>query len=673
MVSNSGAYSSISLRTAEALIIHLLTFGSSSYDLPFHASDANVYPLLSSDGACIVVYGHERGLSLYKIHGQSAEAQHSSSKNGQSIIVDSIKDESSNIGPRLKRWLNVELESPVQHIAFPPISSYIVNNASHVPDSLTSELIIVASCEDLTVVLISVPLAAKKDENDDSRSRTDVKITYIGRGGGHQDSISAIAVTWTAENFHKLDKDSRSRSRGREIDLTGNTLHFLVASASTTGSGLLVICQIPFEAHFTSEPDTHTVILRQLVQLPLLGSVLVFNSSVQPSSSHPSLLLASPIYGIVQVYDLARHSLPLPKKRTDAEQLTGSDDTIAISSKNAILTLHTPYTSSAQPCRKRILDASWVSSRQAIVALLEDGEWGLWHINLPNSKSSSHDGGGRFTSLGQLTTTSPIKRSPKTKTSSSLAPMTPHTRKTKSADLFGQTPHSSGTSSTSSIKTGKVTLCSQSRSNTSQSDALILSYDGIHHYLPSLQAFSQSVPEEGRSRIAVTGRLHILPEIRLGGGHRIGTHTVHALSAADNSSFLGTMDQTPDLVVLTDTRLLIFTKSEAQPKGPPSTRDLVFRGIVDTKPTVSRRSNNGTLDVEGIDKILDSMEESDVFLDLGKGMRQQPSKASQLPEVGGLVREEPQSPSDLAVARSAKLVIDQKGSSLRRTLFASSK
>lgn len=568
--------------------------------------------------------------------------------------------------------MDIELESPVQHIAFPPIPSHDVNNLSPVPDSLALNIIIAASCEDLTIALISIPLSAKEDGKGHSRSRTGVNVTHIGRGGGHQDSISAITVTWTADNFHKVDKDLRSRSRGRRGDRIDDTLHFLVASTSTTGSGLLIVCQIPFDAHFTNKPDTHTIVLKRLVRLPLLGSVLAFNPSIYPSSSHLSLLLVSPTHGTVKVYDLARHSLLLSKKKENTEPLTDTDDSMPTTSINAILTLHTSFTSSAQPCRKRILDASWISSSQAILVLLEDGEWGLWYTSLPNSILSSCDG-GKFVSLGQLAVASPIKKSSKTKTSSSLAPVTPHTRKTRSADLFGQTSHSPSSRSTSFIKTGKATLCSLIRSNTSQGDALILSYDGVHHYLPSLQALCQSVSEEGRSRTAGTGRLQILPEIRLGGGQRIGTHTIHGLSAAKSSDFLATLGQTPDMVIFTDTRLLIFSKQEVQPKGAPPTRDLVFRSIGEVKPAVSSRSNTETLDVEGIDKILDSMEGSDVLHDHEKGMRSQPPKSSQLPEAGGSVYDEPQSPSELAVARPAKLVVDQKGSGLRRNLFALSK
>lgn len=643
-----------------------------SYTLPFHASDANVYPLLSPDGASIVVYGHEEGLSLFKIYAQGAEVQPFSSRNDQNVVVDNNKDESSHNRPKLSKWLDIELESPVQHIAFPPISAHSTNNGSHVPDSLASNLTIAASCEDLSIVLISVAFAAEQDKDNDPESRTHVKTTYISRGGGHQEAISAITITWTADSFQQLDKDLGSRSKGRGNGSDDASLTFLVASASTTGSGLLIVCEIPFEAHFANKPDVYTIILRQLVRLPLLGSTLAFNSSVYPSSSHLSLLLTSPAYGIVKIYDLARCGVLLTKRREGSEISTDPDDTLPITSIDTSLTLHAAHTNAAQSRRKAILDASWTSSGQAILALLEDGEWGLWYIHLPDSMMSSSYGGGQLTSLGQLAATSPVKRASKTKMSGSLAPMTPHTRKTRSADLFGQTSHLPSNSLASSIKTGRITLCSSPRWNTAPDDTFVLSYDGIHHYLPSLQALRQSLSEEGRAPRAGIGRLQVLPEVRLGGGQRLGTCTIHGLSGAKSSGFLGTLGQTPNLAVLTDTRLIIFTKPEAQAKGAPSIRNLVFRNIGESKRTISQPSNQ-TLDVEGIDKILDSMEDDEVSTGFGKGRKPVSSKSSQPLEAGSLADDVPESPSDLAAASSVKLVIDQTGSGSRRNLFTLSK
>ncbi|MBA7496430.1 hypothetical protein ES702_07038 [subsurface metagenome] len=672
MVSNSGAYSRVSSRTAKILIIHLLTFGNSSYDLPFHAFEAKIYPILSPDGASIAIFSHEEGLSLYKIRGQSTEGQSLLSQDAPNVTVDNKKDESSYNRPRLEKWLDVQLESPAQHIALPPVSAHAVSNTPHLPDTLVSNLIIAVSCEDLTVVLISVPFAAKSDESKNSESRLHIKTTYISRGGGHQNTISAIAITWTADGLPKSDKDSQSRSRGRETVSADTLLTFIVASASTTGSGLLIVSQIPFQAHFTSKSDDYTVILRQFVRLPLLDSVLSFNSSIHPSSSHLSLLLTSPADGIVKIYELAKNDILSSGRKRDSGTLTASDDTLPIVSTNAVLTLHTAYASLAQSRRKAVLDASWVSSGQAILALLEDGEWGLWYTNLSDSTLSSGSHSSRFTSLGQLNVASPIKRSSKAKTLSSLAPMTPHTRKTRSADLFGQPSRLPGGSLASAIRTGQITPCGSSRSTSSQYNEFILSYDGTQHYLPSLQALYQSVSEEGRVRTAGNGRLQVLPEMRLGGGQRLGTYTAHTLSTTKSSNFLGTLGQTPDLVVLTDTRIIVFSKAAEQPNGAPLIRNLAFRDIGEGKPTVSRRDNE-TLDVEGIDKMLDSMEGSEMLTGFGAGGNSRPLRSSQPPEAGVLVDDVLESPSDLAATRSVKLVIDQKDSGPRRNLFASSK
>lgn len=667
MAYSSGVCLSTSPRAAQVLLTHPLTFATSSYDLSFTASDSNVYPLASPDGASIVVYGHQKGLSLFKIRGQ--ESNTSQAEHDQNVVQDHNRNGASQGQPKLEQWLNVELSSSVQHITFPPISAHAFSTRTDIPDLLASNLIVAASCADRAIVLVSIPLTSK--QNDDGTDDACIKITNVDEGEGHRDLISSISLIWTTANRHDNSTRSRSQSGRNESDVSDVYQSFLVASASATGSGLLLVHQIPFEAHLDGMLEADAIIARQLVHLPILGSTLAFCSSTHPSRNHLSLLLTSPACGIIKIYNLARSALR-PERRKFDEEIDSGDITTR-RPLTVSLTLCTAHRSSIEPrCRETIIDAAWVSSGRAILALLGDGEWGLWNIHGLDSKTNAADDVGRFISLGQLSVNTPTKKSSsKTKTDRPLAPMTPHTRKTRSADLFGQANRSQSHGlSTSLITTGKVTLCSSSPSATSREDAIILSYDGAHHYLHSLQAYHRSLSGETTGDTNRVGRSQALPEVRLGGGHRLATHKIQLSSTRNNNNFLETLGETPDLLVLIDTHLVVYTKPALAARPASTMQDLAFRSIKENKPvSFPRSSSNKTLDTEGIDRILDNMEEGNTPSGSATRMSSRRSKLLQLDNQN--LADSISDPSSTPTAKSsAKLVIDRKGSSTRRSLFA---
>lgn len=499
-------------------------------------------------------------------------------------------------------WLNVELDSPVQHIAFAPAPVLVANRTTDVPELLISHLTIAASCANRAIVLVSVPFAAKQDV--DPKSESDIKITHVDEEGGHGDLISALSLTWT------IGTPSNSQ-QSAALDASAS---FLVASASPTGSGLLILHQVSFKSHLAGLPETHVKVATQLVRLPLLGSVLAFSPHAYHSRNYLSLLLTSPARGIIQIYDLSKSSL-LSERKDDGIQpaSAGPSSRHRLEVSLVLCTAHNGPTESRS--RRPIVDASWDSSGQAILGLLADGEWGLWNISGPDTKFKNADH-GRFTSFGQLSATTPTKKTSKTKAGGSLAPMTPHTRKTRSDEFFGKTnpPQAHFPATT----TGKITLCSPSRLSQSQDDAVILSYNGLHHYLQSLQAHSHALSGRSQGEVVGSGRIRPLPEVRLGGSTRLNTHTIHSPSTRGNGNFLATLGEIPDLLVLADSRLIIYAKPAFVTKGGSVMQNLTFRSIGESKSTGVSQLNK-TLDTDNIDKILDSMEDGDTLSGLGSG------------------------------------------------------
>lgn len=551
-------------------------------------------------------------------------------------------------------WLNVELDSPVQHIAFAPAPALVANRTIHAPELFASHLTIAASCTNRAIVLVSIPFAAKQDV--DPKNVSDIKITHVDEECGHGDLISALSLTWTIGT-------PSSSQQSAALDASAS---FLIASASPTGSGLLILHQISLKSHLAGLPETYVKVATQLVRLPLLDSVLAFSPHAYHSRNHLSLLLTSPARGIIQIYDLAKSSLLSERKDDDIQPASAGPSPRHRLEVSLVLCTARNGPTESRSCRP-IVDASWDSSGQAILGLLADGEWGLWNISGPDTKFENADY-GRFTSFGQLHAMTPTKKTSKTKSSGSLAPMTPHTRKTRSDEFFGKT--NPPQAHYPAFTTGKITLCSPSRLSKSQDDAVILSYNGLHHYLQSLQAHNYALSGRSQGEVVSSGRIRPLPEVRLGGGTRLSTHTIHSPSTGGNGNFLTTLGEIPDLLVLADSRLIVYAKAAFVTKGGPVMQNLTFRSIGESKSTGVSQLDK-TLDTDDIDKILDSMEGGDVSSGQGLEEVSNDLEHSQQDDQNLLnVGVRSSFTSTARPAKTTKLFVDRKQSDRRPNLFA---
>ena len=477
------------------------------------------------------------------------------------------------------------------------------------PDFVQANVIVAVACADSSILLVSCAIDSALEQTDAERDGTDVKITKISSFASHQDMISSLAVTWSANDV---------QGNPEITDGTQTHYSFLIASSSTTGSGLLVVHRLPFSRHIALQGHSPVIIARQFMRMPLLGGTLCFSPANYPSAHHSNLLVTSPARGIVKVLDVSQ-SRPTFKRRRASETEADSEEPSAVPSANICLTLHAGYTpSSTLPRRKEILDARWAMNGKVIVALLEDGDWGVW--DMAGTENSSHDGrrsvqGSRdsavqrnFAVCGNVSTGLQRTKTTKTKSSEPLAPMTPHTRKSRSADLFGASqPCADAKTATNSA--GRINICTQQGAVAGADDALVISFDGGNSFIPSLRSLQQ-LGRRDNATIAghTTAQIHALPSVRLGGETPIAISPLHT-STRKTHAFPGLFSIAQDLIILTHTRLILHTKPEPRSVAKATAVNLPLRSAHANDSTfTSRLTNNEVLDLDAMEKMLDSMD-----------------------------------------------------------------
>lgn len=545
------------------------------------------------------------------------------------------------------------------------------------PDFVQANVIVATACADSSILLISCAIDSASEQADSGRERdgSDIKTTKISSTSSHQDMISSLAVTWTASD---TPNESTSRSRG-STDTTDEKqvqYSFLVASSSATGSGLLVVHRLPFSRHIGMQGHSPVIVARQFMRMPLLRSALGFNPASYPSTNHTSLLITSPARGIVKILDLSQSRSAL-KRRRASETEADNEEASAVPSANICLTLHAGYTSSSTlPRRVEILDARWAMNGKVIVALLEDGDWGIWDIE--GVGIASHDDRrpaqgtrgnvvqGKFAVCGNISTGLQRTKTIKTKSSGSLAPMTPHTRKRRSADLFGSSePRADAKTATKSA--GRISICTQQEAVAGADDAIVISFDGSNSFIPSLRSLHQ--PErQGNAVIAgrTTRQVQALPSVRLGGETQMAISPFHAPKRKSNP-FPGLSSIEQGLIILTKSRLILHTKPEPKSVVKSAALNLPLRSAHgDDSTFASRLTNNEVLDLDAMDKMLESMDNIEDQQNSPIEARiNLPFQQTSQTQVGDLDMASPSMPK----STKSKLIISRDAASRRQNLF----
>ena len=366
-----------------------------------------MYPIQSPNGSTIVLYGHEQGLRIIWRGGRAFKSatppQATPKANGVSgassadaMVIDDSEEEEEPEGPepefedveeepdpsdpyhKILRHMDIPLGARVLQLAIP----YVPWNISKAPPGayppiLSSNIVVAAACSDCSTRLITLSLTPPAPTLDDT-----AKNSSILNLGTQYDLPSSVAITHTGQELGaKSASTSRSRSRGPPARSSGappapeinKQWSFLVATHHNGGSGRLLIYQVPVVENPTFSFDTRTPqapLQRQHLQAP--ASKIAFNPSPYPAARHCHLLVTHPS-GSVKLYScFSSRSSKIPRGRQGADA-----DTEGLEREGRwLITLYPGFGKGpdGRVRRKRVIDAEWVLSGRAIIALFADAE-----------------------------------------------------------------------------------------------------------------------------------------------------------------------------------------------------------------------------------------------------------------------------------------------------------
>ena len=575
-----------------------------------------------------------------------------------------FEDEDEEITPsqpylKILRSIDISLGTGARHLAIPQIPSH----ASQAPPGAyppiySTHVVVAVACDDCSVRLVSLPLTPPAPDLKDPAS-WGVHITKVGPTS-HQDLLSSITITHTnppVDSDDEVDKSkprSRSRSRSGNMAATaadsksGQVWCVLIASTSPTAGGLLLVHQLPLTSDhaLATLPESHSLLQRQHFRSPLSASRIYFNPSPYPAERHSNILITFPDSGCVKVFQaLPDSSSAYSRGRRGSaatmDSTTSSSRSLPVSATRPgklLLTLYTGFVESSESVpparRKRILDAAWVLGGRAVLVLLEDGEWGVWDIEGAGPPSTLNQnlfrgqdnvcgiqGGAwtRFSFKGFVTSLAdeaPRLQQAEAKDvkSGRLAPMTPHTRKVRSDGLF----HGSASGTLSAATPSRFTqgcisvtenwTANPSSTATPMNESILLSLGNTNLSIPSLLSLWRA-ESNGKGSLDSSGILRPSPftALQLGGEQQ---RSIAALPQPSNTSlsapFGPRSGRSTDVLISTDNRLIMLVSPISEPlvSTPVSQGTGLVSANADTDQLLL---SQGDLDIDGMDRILDSM------------------------------------------------------------------
>ncbi|KAF4456535.1 hypothetical protein F53441_1367 [Fusarium austroafricanum] len=480
-----------------------------TYNLSRRVNDVQTYPVYSPQGATILIYGHENGVTIAWRGGKrfktSKKAPQPEKQNGTAddsiMIIDSDDDEppaksktashyedkpqfedeiEDSPFPEIVQTLDLALGTAVLKVAVMPMTPTPAEDAAWGGARvLTEKMVFAVSCVTNDVYVISLPLTPPSPE---SKARPELRNDLLaGRAGSGAWGESLILLG--GQNRH---------SEGIAINLImptaterpGTKSRAVVASHCREASGVLRLWDVPLDAG-----DKHAKSVEPF-QIEYLPSPL---TSISFNSTHTTQLLAVSALQGVRIYDFARPSF------------TDTDATGPFPVQGSwLLSMYQPF---ARPSstRKPIIDAAWIAHGRAILILLADGMWGIWDVDGVSpagsgaALSSKLQPGVKgaalttFSASGYLEGTSSLRSittQNKEHTTGEFAPMTPHTRRQATASLSSAIT----LDRLATIRGGIKVLSLPTSGNAIQDEAVVLWVGGLEHVcvIPGITRFWDS-------------------------------------------------------------------------------------------------------------------------------------------------------------------------------------
>ncbi|KIW15060.1 hypothetical protein PV08_07847 [Exophiala spinifera] len=628
------------------------------YDLPHEAYDAHIYPRQSSNGSTVIIYGHDEGLRIAWYAGRSFKPAKKDATppkiNGaakaDAMVIDLDDDdddepatkehppapaeheqEEEEIDPAAPyadflRCIDIPLGTAAVRIAVPNIVKDLEQAPPESwPSLYLNRIVVTVACADLSIRLISVPLDPPTPGVDDA-SRLGIDAIKIFGPNSHQDFISDIAITHTAgvEDDQEGSQQQQGGYGSSKAEQSSDSRQWslLIASVSCTGAGLLLVHQVPVQSHsISSAPEHHLPIRRQYLRSSAMSAKLAFNTSSYPADRHSSLLITLPAASCVKLYQIFPTYSRERRGSTataDSVSTTRSTKTASNSRGKFLMSFLPPFLPSTAgvvpPRRKSILDARWVAGGRAILALLEDGEWGIWDLEAigPSSSNTSANlirgqanisgiNGGSLTKFAiRSVISSPTETKPKTGSieeqpaSGTLAPMTPSTRKVRSEGLFTGLKQDSTNSRPHKLR-GSIYV-EAIQSGRPHDECAVISYGEENVYLSSVQYVWRSEVKPVR-----------LPAVKLGGQSPLCFSLLSRPRAdPEAAGVFGISAFIPDFLVQTSHRLILSVNPLTDEVAATNSSRQVVSSLV---PQASDQAllASGDLDVDGMDRLLDEM------------------------------------------------------------------
>ncbi|KAL4930233.1 uncharacterized protein BDV17DRAFT_259252 [Aspergillus undulatus] len=603
-----------------------------SYQLPHRVYTAQGYPIIAPNGSSVVVYGYEDGLKVIwrggrpyakekpQLPKQPQEKPKPKNNDDAIMIIDSededmadiqkdeepeidagyrFEEEVSEVDPAhpyesVLRQIDIPLGSRVIDLALPRVlPDHARSHLDPFPAVLKKHIVVSAVCADYSTRVVTLPLTPPHPTKTDMAS-WGIQTFTISGGTSHQEVPRGVSIAFT---FQESDQKS---GEGR-WDL-------LVATHSAESSGLLVIHRIPIADDGRLKAED---IESKRRYLPAPAQNIAFNPSSYPAARH-STLLVSFHAGCVKVYSCFSTKPSKSSRRAAGAQ---NDYETSETEGKWLISLYPGFeqSSSTLAQRKSIASAEWVLGGRAIMALMADGEWGVWDLEGvgpgtakgPLQRQSSVQGvsggaltafsvSGRILNLGGKSESSgsAVEQRPK------FAPMTPSTKRLREDTLL------KGAAAGTSISS----LCggiSVYQTNTSQDalpdESIFIQHGNQSATIPSLLTLWRSAVRASGT-LDASNRCRVTPiqDIPLMGEPLRGISHIPAPSRESRSE-----EPTFDIIVTTEHRILILAPKLTEPEAAP-----VPRTSVTEAPNLESdqlRLRRGELDVDGMDRLLSGM------------------------------------------------------------------
>ena len=598
----------------------------SSYEISNRVHVARVYPVQSPNGSTPIIYGHDSGITIFWRGGLPLKEGDNDDDRFES---DEEEEDPSKPYPHIIQRLDFPIGAEVLDISVPTLPpNFRTLRAGAIPSIFNQDMIIAVACTDFTVRLLLIPLVPPTNKQKKSRFPP---LGDIVAEIPHTDT-SSVCLTWTGPARHAEEEqvegdtemDADMAASENEHDsfpdaLAPQDTNLLIASTSSGATGSLYITRVTLRDD--GESTTYTKGYRvpfQRVSLPSTPLGVSFSPAAYPSKRH-SQILVSHSDGTVRIYD------PFISREAESEQ--GNTPRLGDPARGSWLASFSsgfPSPKSVDEVatglarRKRILDAKWASGGRAIVVLLIDGEWGVWDVDGASPGGSNRPTTGSFALWGVIG--SGIASNPSTSlqakkprgSRSSLAPMTPNTRRSKEESLFSGQSISTPTAGARG-QISVTTFPLPSAGNTE--DSIVFWYKDRICSIDSLQSFwNRIVNESSSGRGQASGGSLFGPGLKRIEGLDFHGQTITSLAqfSADSAS-IGNKTQ-EILVSLQHSLVILSSKTQRSAEHINSRLSGEQRSSSDAG-TMQRLLTEGELDLGGLDAMMDRIDQQDdVFM-----------------------------------------------------------